>query len=117
MSEELIRETFKDMGEIGDIYMPRSAAITANAIMNLVHHVCCRDRASGRSKGFCFVRFVLLEDAEKCCEKMDGYSCFPCRNQCSPTAILVGRFQLDGRELKVQLARYGRPEGGRSEGG
>lgn len=49
-----------------------------------------RDRYSHESRGFAFVRFYCKRDAEDALHAMDG-------------AI------MDGRELRVQLARYGRP--------
>ena len=59
-----------------------------------------RDRFSRESRGFAFVRFHHNRDAEDALDSMDG--------------ALV-----DGRELRVQLAKYGRPsESGRgSQGG
>lgn len=50
-----------------------------------------RDRYSKESRGFAFVRFFERRDAEDAMEKMDGYV-------------------LDGREMRVQTARYGRPQ-------
>ncbi|KAJ8246418.1 hypothetical protein GJAV_G00267520 [Gymnothorax javanicus] len=49
-----------------------------------------RDRYSKESRGFAFVRFYDKRDAEDAMDAMDG-------------AV------LDGRELRVQMARYGRP--------
>lgn len=61
-----------------------------------------RDRYTKESRGFAFVRFHDKRDAEDAMDAMDG-------------AI------LDGRELRVQMARYGRPPdsyyGGRRGGG
>lgn len=62
-----------------------------------------RDRFSRESRGFAFVRFYDKRDAEDALEAMDGR-------------------MLDGRELRVQMARYGRPSSpargsGRSGGG
>lgn len=65
-----------------------------------------RDRFSRESRGFAFVRFYDKRDAEDALEAMDGR-------------------MLDGRELRVQMARYGRPSspargsgrGGRDRGG
>ncbi|XP_033117261.1 serine/arginine-rich splicing factor 2-like [Anneissia japonica] len=57
-----------------------------------------RDRYRGNSRGFAFVRFYDKLDADDALDGMDG-------------AI------LDGRELRVQMARYGRPSGGRRGGG
>ncbi|KAG7170178.1 serine/arginine-rich splicing factor 2, partial [Penaeus vannamei] len=50
-----------------------------------------RDRFSRESRGFAFVRYYDRRDAEDAMEAMDGR-------------------RLDGRELRVQMARYGRPE-------
>ncbi|XP_072029053.1 serine/arginine-rich splicing factor 2-like [Amphiura filiformis] len=50
-----------------------------------------RDRFTKQSRGFAFIRFYDRRDAEDAMDYMDGKD-------------------LDGRELKVQLARYGRPE-------
>ncbi|XP_037916163.1 serine/arginine-rich splicing factor 2 [Hermetia illucens] len=49
-----------------------------------------RDRFTRESRGFAFVRFYDKRDAEDALEAMDGRV-------------------LDGRELRVQMARYGRP--------
>jgi len=49
-----------------------------------------RDRFSRESRGFAFVRYYDKRDAEDALDSMDG-------------AI------MDGRELRVQMARYGRP--------
>ena len=51
-----------------------------------------RDRFSRESRGFAFVRFYDKRDAEDAMDSMDG-------------AV------LDGRELRVQMAKYGRPQG------
>ncbi|XP_041364984.1 serine/arginine-rich splicing factor 2-like isoform X2 [Gigantopelta aegis] len=50
-----------------------------------------RDRFTRESRGFAFVRFYDKRDAEDAMDSMDG-------------AI------FDGRELRVQTARYGRPD-------
>ncbi|XP_050726517.1 serine/arginine-rich splicing factor 2-like isoform X2 [Eriocheir sinensis] len=50
-----------------------------------------RDRFSRESRGFAFIRYYDRRDAEDAMEAMDGR-------------------RLDGRELRVQMARYGRPE-------
>ena len=49
-----------------------------------------RDRYTKDSRGFAFVRFFDHRDAEDAMDKMDGY-------------------MLEGREMRVQTARYGRP--------
>lgn len=52
-----------------------------------------RDRFTRESRGFAFVRYYDKRDGEDAMDAMDG-------------AI------MDGRELRVQMARYGRPPGG-----
>ncbi|XP_023017342.1 serine/arginine-rich splicing factor 2 [Leptinotarsa decemlineata] len=49
-----------------------------------------RDRFTRESRGFAFVRFYDKRDAEDALDAMDGR-------------------MMDGRELRVQMARYGRP--------
>ncbi|KPJ02639.1 Serine/arginine-rich splicing factor 2 [Papilio xuthus] len=49
-----------------------------------------RDRYTRESRGFAFVRFFDRRDAEDALDSLDGR-------------------MLDGRELRVQMARYGRP--------
>lgn len=49
-----------------------------------------RDPYTKESRGFAFVRFYEKRDAEDAMERLDGYV-------------------IDGREMRVQLARYGRP--------
>ncbi|KAL3875938.1 hypothetical protein ACJMK2_033841 [Sinanodonta woodiana] len=50
-----------------------------------------RDRFTRESRGFAFVRFYDKRNAEDAMDGMDGII-------------------MDGRELRVQMARYGRPE-------
>lgn len=50
-----------------------------------------RDRFTKQSRGFAFVRYYDKRDAEDAMDALDGRD-------------------MDGRELRVQLARYGRPE-------
>ncbi|KAK7601333.1 hypothetical protein V9T40_008774 [Parthenolecanium corni] len=57
-----------------------------------------RDRFTRESRGFAFVRFYDKRDAEDALDAMDGRI-------------------LDGRELRVQMARYGRPASPRFGGG
>lgn len=57
-----------------------------------------RDRHTRESRGFAFVRFYDKRDAEDALEAMDGR-------------------MLDGRELRVQMARYGRPTSPQRRGG
>ena len=61
-----------------------------------------RDRFTRESRGFAFVRFYDKRDGEDAMEAMDGSI-------------------MDGRELRVQMARYGRPNdswrGSRDRGG
>ena len=49
-----------------------------------------RDRFTRESRGFAFVRYYEKRDAEDALDAMDGTI-------------------MDGRELRVQMARYGRP--------
>jgi arginine/serine-rich splicing factor 2 len=51
-----------------------------------------RDRFTRESRGFAFVRYYDKRDAEDAMDALDG-------------AI------MDGRELKVHMAKYGRPAG------
>ncbi|CRK86317.1 CLUMA_CG000189, isoform A [Clunio marinus] len=57
-----------------------------------------RDRHTRESRGFAFVRFFDKRDAEDALQEMDGRV-------------------LDGRELRVQMARYGRPTSPQRRGG
>lgn len=57
-----------------------------------------RDRHTRESRGFAFVRFYDKRDAEDAMDQMDGRV-------------------LDGRELRVQMARYGRPPSPHRRGG
>jgi len=57
-----------------------------------------RDRHTRESRGFAFVRFYDKRDAEDALKEMDGRI-------------------LDGRELRVQMARYGRPTSPQRRGG
>lgn len=57
-----------------------------------------RDRHTRESRGFAFVRFYDKRDAEDALDAMDGRI-------------------LDGRELRVQMARYGRPTSPQRRGG
>merc|ERR1712241_1492654 len=50
-----------------------------------------RDRFTKESRGFAFVRFYDKRDAEDAMDSMDGA-------------------RLDGREIRCQMARYGRPQ-------
>merc|ERR1712035_124917 len=81
-STETLRRKFERYGEIGDAYVPR-------------------DRNTGDSRGFGFVRFYDKRDAADAVKGMDGY-------------------ELDGRDLRVDYARHERPNTmsrGRDRGG
>merc|ERR1712168_390882 len=81
-STETLRRKFERYGEIGDAYVPR-------------------DRNTGDSRGFGFVRFFDKRDAADAVKGMDGY-------------------ELDGRDLRVDYARHERPNTmsrGRDRGG
>ncbi|THU53129.1 hypothetical protein C4D60_Mb10t11160 [Musa balbisiana] len=60
---------FDKYGEVVDVFIPR-------------------DRRTGDSRGFAFVRYKYADEAQKAVEKLDG------RN-------------VDGREIRVQFAKYG----------
>eukprot|EP01029_Cantina_marsupialis_P029746 TRINITY_DN782124_c0_g1_i1.p1 TRINITY_DN782124_c0_g1~~TRINITY_DN782124_c0_g1_i1.p1 ORF type:complete len:205 (-),score=35.83 TRINITY_DN782124_c0_g1_i1:319-933(-) len=64
---------FKKYGEIGDIFIPRN-------------------KRTGESRGFAFVRYYHKDEAEEARKDMDGY-------------------ELDGRRISVEFAKYGREEG------
>ncbi|KAK6187594.1 hypothetical protein SNE40_005587 [Patella caerulea] len=55
-----------------------------------------RDRFTKESRGFAFVRYYDKRDAEDAMDSMDGA-------------------MMDGRELRVQMARYGRPSNSRGQ--
>ena len=57
-----------------------------------------RDPYSKESRGFAFVRFLDRRDADDAMYRMDGYN-------------------MEGREMRVQLARFGRPNENRRRGG
>merc|ERR1711990_1187526 len=85
-STETLRRKFERYGDVGDAYIPR-------------------DRHTGDSRGFGFVRFNDKRDASDAIKGMDGY-------------------EMDGRELRVDYARHERPaahggggRGGRDRGG
>ncbi|RLN33821.1 serine/arginine-rich splicing factor SC35-like isoform X2 [Panicum miliaceum] len=71
---------FDKYGEVVDIYIPR-------------------DRRTGDSRGFAFVRYKYEDEAQKAVDRLDG----------APellTSGLRGRV-VDGREIMVQFAKYG----------
>lgn len=55
-----------------------------------------KDRWSGENKGFAFIRFYTKREAEDAMDRMDGR-------------------RVDGREIRVAMARYGRPCDERAE--
>ena len=57
-----------------------------------------RDRFNRESRGFAFVRFFDRRDAEDAMDSLDGTI-------------------VDGRELRVQMAKYGRPSDPHRRGG
>lgn len=69
---EDLRPIFDRYGKVQDVYIPK-------------------DRATGDSRGFAFVRYAHEADAEMAVERING------RN-------------IDGREIVVQFAKYGRSE-------
>nr|DAD41145.1 TPA_asm: hypothetical protein HUJ06_015468 [Nelumbo nucifera] len=60
---------FDKYGKVVDIFIPR-------------------DRRTGDSRGFAFVRYKYADEAQKAVEKLDGRT-------------------VDGREIMVQFAKYG----------
>ncbi|EFX69122.1 hypothetical protein DAPPUDRAFT_62581 [Daphnia pulex] len=89
---------------------PRIEGMTSLKVDNLTYRTTCedlrrvfekygdvgdvyipKDRFSRESRGFAFVRFYDRRDGEDAMHAMDGR-------------------MMDGRELRVQLARYGRPD-------
>uniref|UniRef100_A0A915EQ56 RRM domain-containing protein n=1 Tax=Ditylenchus dipsaci TaxID=166011 RepID=A0A915EQ56_9BILA len=66
-----LKRMFERYGEIGDVHIPK-------------------DRRTNQSRGFGFVRFYDLKDAEYAVSRMDGR-------------------RTDGRELRVNMAKYDRP--------
>ncbi|KAK3265500.1 alpha-beta plait domain-containing protein, partial [Cymbomonas tetramitiformis] len=69
---EDLRPIFDRYGKVQDVYIPK-------------------DRATGDSRGFAFVRYAHEADAEMAVERING------RN-------------IDGRDIVVQFAKYGRSE-------
>ncbi|TFK98400.1 hypothetical protein BDV98DRAFT_474913, partial [Pterulicium gracile] len=74
--EEMLGEAFEAFGTVQSVRMPT-------------------DRDSGRTKGFGFVEFSSVEEAENAFEKMNGE-------------------QIDGREIRLD---YSQPRPPREEGG
>ncbi|CAI5995960.1 unnamed protein product [Closterium sp. NIES-64] len=70
-SDELL-PMFSRYGEVVDVFIPR-------------------DKRTGTSRGFAFVRFKREDDAARAVEKLDGRT-------------------VDGREIMVKFAKYGRNE-------
>merc|ERR1711976_387275 len=75
ISEGELRDKFDRFGDVGEVYIPK-------------------DRDSGRSKGFAFVRFYKKDDREYCLEEVSK----------EPMTV-------DGKRCKVDFARS-RPKGG-----
>lgn len=66
-----LKRLFEKYGDIGDVHIPR-------------------DRRTNQSRGFGFVRFYSVKDAEYAASRMDAR-------------------RVNGRELRVTLAKYDRP--------
>jgi RNA-binding motif X-linked protein 2 len=65
---------------------------------NITFQRVCTDRESGQSRGFGFVSFDSEDNANKAVAEMDGK-------------------ELDGRNIKVNIAMPREPKGGKGEGG
>merc|ERR1712167_358309 len=76
---EEIREVFEKFGEVGDVFLPK-------------------DRDTGRTRGFGFVRFVKKDDREYCLEE--------CKD----------RIKVAGVETKVEFTAPRDPSRGRGGG-
>ena len=76
--------------DLHDAFAAHGSVVEANLML---------DRMSGRSRGFAFVTYASLEEAQKAIEAMHGK-------------------ELDGRALTVNIARpkEERPSGGRDRG-
>lgn len=86
---EDLRRVFERCGEVGDIYIPR-------------------DRFTRESRGFAFVRYVYSQAFNFIKVKNMFYRFYDKRDAEDALDAMDGRM-LDGRELRVQMARYGRP--------
>lgn len=91
---EDLRRVFERCGEVGDIYIPR-------------------DRFTRESRGFAFVRLVfgVVDRGEEFFLNWffrGGCRFYDKRDAEDALDAMDGRI-LDGRELRVQMARYGRP--------
>jgi RNA recognition motif-containing protein len=81
-----LRAIFAKFGEIGDVHTPF-------------------DRATGRCRGFGFVRFTKKEDAEEACAKMDGFRCCSSHNFSKhviidPAALTAAKSVLFSRGIR-----------------
>lgn len=85
---EDLRRVFERCGEVGDIYIPR-------------------DRFTRESRGFAFVRYVGLHYVN--CNMNNIYFRFYDKRDAEDALDAMDGRMLDGRELRVQMARYGRP--------
>ena len=84
---ETLRRKFGKYGDIGDVYVPKDKYGGKHGLKPLSGLVMnCLE-----SRGFAFVRFYDKRDAEDAIEGMDGKD-------------------LDGRELRVDIARHDRPQ-------
>ena len=84
---ETLRRKFGKYGDIGDVYVPKDKYGGKNDLPPYLWLV----MIYLESRGFAFVRFYDKRDAEDAIEGMDGKD-------------------LDGRELRVDIARHDRPQ-------
>ncbi|KAF5461874.1 hypothetical protein F2P56_017937 [Juglans regia] len=88
---------FDKYGKVVDVFIPR-------------------DRRTGESRGFAFVRYKYADEAQKAVEKLDGYFYFQKSDiykhiigwsyLCIYLICFTGKI-VDGREIMVQFAKYG----------
>ncbi|KAG6652876.1 hypothetical protein CIPAW_05G035800 [Carya illinoinensis] len=75
---------FDKYGKVVDIFIPRN-------------------RRTGDSRGFAFVRYKYADEAQKAVDRLDGWC-----HSVSPVCLSLNeRKVVDGREITVQFAKYG----------
>ncbi|GFZ10046.1 serine/arginine-rich splicing factor-like protein, putative [Actinidia rufa] len=83
---------FEKYGKVVDVFIPR-------------------DRRTGDSRGFAFVRYKYADEAHKAVEKLDVCNCTCVWRRlevgCLYTCLNLSGRVVDGREIMVQFAKYG----------